>query len=194
MDTKKLTFTYCNVLSEIVIAGRFLSKLCTCDIWLVDSNIVFVFFELSGRWESLDQELTVFSVEFSSCTHICSSGAGQLEYNVVSSVYWNESIEEGRWSCRSETQRLNNIGPRIDPCGTLKRTFTDSDVNICSLVYSGNSLRFLSWLIANDQPIWRVCCLNNKLVLWLIWGCYNGVTKSVFSFALILDWILLDHL
>ena len=27
-------------LSEIVIAGRFLSKLCTCDIWLVDSNIV----------------------------------------------------------------------------------------------------------------------------------------------------------
>ena len=87
MDTKKLTFTYCNVLSEIVIAGRFLSKLCTCDIWLVDSNIVFVFFELSGRWESLDQELTVFSVEFSSCTHICSSGAGQLEYNVVSSVY-----------------------------------------------------------------------------------------------------------
>ena len=47
MDTKKLTFRYCNVLSEIVIAGRFLSKLCTCDIWLVDSNIVFVFFESS---------------------------------------------------------------------------------------------------------------------------------------------------
>ena len=58
MDTKKLTFTYSNVLSEIVIAGRFLSKLCTCDIWLVDSNIVFVFFELSARWESLDQELS----------------------------------------------------------------------------------------------------------------------------------------
>ena len=73
-----LTFTYSNVLSEIVIAGRFLSKLCTCDIWLVDSNIVFVFFELSARWESLDQELTVFSVEFSSCAHVCSSGAGQL--------------------------------------------------------------------------------------------------------------------
>ena len=35
-----LTFTYSHVLSEIVIAGRFLSKLCTCDIWLVDSNIV----------------------------------------------------------------------------------------------------------------------------------------------------------
>ena len=87
MDTKKLTFTYSNVLSEIVIAGRFLSKLCTCDIWLVDSNIVFVFFELSARWESLDQEFTVFSVEFSSCAHVCSSGAGQLEYIVVSSAY-----------------------------------------------------------------------------------------------------------
>ena len=34
-----LTFTYSNLLSESVIAGRFLSKLCTCDIWLVDSNI-----------------------------------------------------------------------------------------------------------------------------------------------------------
>ena len=46
MDLKKttrslLTFTYSNVLSEIVTAGRFLCKLCTCDIWLVqvDSNI-----------------------------------------------------------------------------------------------------------------------------------------------------------
>ena len=47
-----LTFTYSNVLSEIVIAGGFLSKLSTCDIWLVDRNIVFVFFELSARWES----------------------------------------------------------------------------------------------------------------------------------------------
>ena len=38
---RKLTFTYSNVLSEIVTAGRFLCKLCTCDIWLVqvDSNI-----------------------------------------------------------------------------------------------------------------------------------------------------------
>ena len=38
---RKLTFTYANVLSEIVTAGRFLCKLCTCDIWLVqvDSNI-----------------------------------------------------------------------------------------------------------------------------------------------------------
>ena len=35
----------------------------------MDSNIVFVFFELSARWASLDQELTVFSVEFSS-SHI----------------------------------------------------------------------------------------------------------------------------
>ena len=34
-----LTFTYSNVLSEIVIAGWLLCKLCTCDIWLVDSNI-----------------------------------------------------------------------------------------------------------------------------------------------------------
>ena len=68
------------VLSEIVIAGRFLSKLCPCDIWLVDSNIVFVFFELNARWESLEQELTVFSVEFSSCAYFCSLGAGQLEY------------------------------------------------------------------------------------------------------------------
>ena len=38
---RKLTFTYSNVLSEIVTAGRYLCKLCTCDIWLVqvDSNI-----------------------------------------------------------------------------------------------------------------------------------------------------------
>ena len=38
---RKLTFTYSNVLSEIVTAARFLCKLCTCDIWLVqvDSNI-----------------------------------------------------------------------------------------------------------------------------------------------------------
>ena len=38
---RKLTFTYSNVLSEIVTAGRFLCKLCTCHIWLVqvDSNI-----------------------------------------------------------------------------------------------------------------------------------------------------------
>ena len=38
---RKLTFTYSNVLSEIVTAGRFLCKLCTCDIWLVqvDSNM-----------------------------------------------------------------------------------------------------------------------------------------------------------
>ena len=115
MDTWRslLTFTYSSVLSEIVIAGRFLSKLYTWDIWLVDSNIIFVFFELSARWESLDQELTVLSVEFSSFAHLCSSGAGQLEYFVawiierpvfllsmivVSSAYWNEPIEEGRWS------------------------------------------------------------------------------------------------
>ena len=62
---------------EWSIDGRFLSKLFTCDIWLVDSNIVFVFFGLSARWESLDQELTVFSVEFSPCAHLCGSGAGQ---------------------------------------------------------------------------------------------------------------------
>ena len=60
---------------------------------LVDSNIVFVFFELSARWELLDQELTVFGVEFRSCAHLCSSGAGQLKYIVVSSA---EPIEEGR--------------------------------------------------------------------------------------------------
>ena len=73
------------------MAGRFLCKLCTCDIWLVDSNIGFVFFELSARWESLDQVLTVFSVEFSSSAHLCSSGAGQLEYIVVSSAIMNQS-------------------------------------------------------------------------------------------------------
>ena len=82
MDTWRslLTFTYSSVLSEIVIAGRFLSKLYTWDIWLVDSNIIIVFFELSARWESLDQQLTVLSVEFSSFAHLCSSGAGQLEF------------------------------------------------------------------------------------------------------------------
>ena len=60
MDPQKLTYIY--ILSAILIAGRFLSKLCTWDIWHVNSNIVFVFFELSTRWESLDQELTVLSV------------------------------------------------------------------------------------------------------------------------------------
>ena len=61
MDTKSL-LTFTSVLSEFVmfvIAGRFLSKLCTSDIWLVDSNIIFVFFKLSARWESLDHELSV---------------------------------------------------------------------------------------------------------------------------------------
>ena len=46
----------------------------------MDSNIIIVFVELSAKWESLDQELTVLSVEFSSFAHVCSSGAGQLEY------------------------------------------------------------------------------------------------------------------
>ena len=91
MDTKKLTytFTYSNVLSEIVIVqvDAYLNYVHeTSGLWTL-SNIIFVFFELSARWESLDQELTVLSVEFRSCAHLCSSGAGQLEYIVVSSAY-----------------------------------------------------------------------------------------------------------
>ena len=37
---RKLTFTYSNVLSEIVTAGRFLCKLCTCGLcrWIATSE------------------------------------------------------------------------------------------------------------------------------------------------------------
>ena len=34
----------------------------------------------------------MFSVEFSSCAHLSSSGAGQLKYIVVSLAYSNEPI------------------------------------------------------------------------------------------------------
>ena len=81
----------------------------------MDISIALVFFALSARLESLDQELRLASEEFRASAWDVMEDAVQLVYIVVSSAYWKLVTVGGRLSWRSATYRLNNIGPRMDP-------------------------------------------------------------------------------
>ena len=88
------------------------------NIWEVENSIYFVFEGFSDKLKSWDQLVILARISLISTAHKSDSFTLQWLYNMVSSAYWTHSVEGGVTSCRSETCKLNIVGPRVGPCGT----------------------------------------------------------------------------
>ena len=93
------------------------SKPCNFSIWLVVNDIALVLAALNARLLLEDQ----FSMFESSLVGMLAqdfiSFALQCRYIVESSAYWRQ-VQMGTKFFRSVTHKLNNAGPKIEPCGT----------------------------------------------------------------------------
>ena len=126
-----LTFTYSKVLSEIVIAGRFLSKLCTCDIWLMDSNIGI---------DTVHSNMQFFKGAFFCCGSKYNFEATVADENAVTELSYN-NIPASQFLLADNIERVSDsqfLARKIAPLGVpvVESCFCWSTKNF--LIYSND--------------------------------------------------------